>query len=163
MQERPSFLQLQIAAHAFPAARQRQLITFMRVGGNIYIRRGVLISCLPQCHLQLGAMHVKKQVGAIRRKIANLAWPSSLFTGYTSHLPWVCLVSGRTVHKIMTVQPPEGPIAWRLPPRGHGRERGNCDRHRVYLPAHSDGRTTTAAPTGAHLLVSIVCSTSHFG
>ena len=90
------------------------------------------------------------------------AWPSSLFTGYTSHLPWVCLVSGRTVHKRRTVQPPEGPIAWRLPPRGHGRDRGNCVRLRVYLPAHSDGRTTTTSPTGADLLLSIVCSTSNF-
>ena len=35
MQERHSFLQLQIAAHAFPAARQRQLITSMRVGGPV--------------------------------------------------------------------------------------------------------------------------------
>ena len=31
----------------------------------------MLISCLPQCHLQVGALHVKKQVGAIRRKIAK--------------------------------------------------------------------------------------------
>ena len=31
----------------------------------------MLISCLPQCHLQVGALHVKKQVGAIRRKIAR--------------------------------------------------------------------------------------------
>ena len=86
------------------------------------------------------------------------AWPLSLFTGYTSHLPWVCLVSGSTLHKRRTVQPPEGPIAWRLPPRRHGRERGNCVRHRIYLPAHSDGRTTTPSPTGADLLLSIVCS-----
>ena len=35
-----------------------------------------------------------------------------------------------------------------------GRE--NCVRCRVYLPAHSDSRTTTAAPTGAHLLLSIL-------
>ena len=40
------------------------------------------------------------------------AWPSSLCTGYTSHLPWVCLVSGSTVHKRRTVQPPEGPFYW---------------------------------------------------
>ena len=38
---------------------------------DIYIRRGVLISCPPQCHLQMGALHMKKQVGAIRRKIAK--------------------------------------------------------------------------------------------
>ena len=31
----------------------------------------MLISCLPQCHLQVGALHMKKQVGAIRRKIAK--------------------------------------------------------------------------------------------
>ena len=31
----------------------------------------MLISCLPQCHLQLGELHVKRQVGAIRRKIAK--------------------------------------------------------------------------------------------
>ena len=41
-------------------------------------------------------------------------WPSSLCTGYTSPLPWVGLVSGRIVHRRMTVQPPEGPIAWRF-------------------------------------------------
>ena len=39
---------------------------------DIYIRRGVLISCLSQCHLQVGWLHVKKQVGtSIRRKIAK--------------------------------------------------------------------------------------------
>ena len=42
-----------------------------------------------------------------------------------------------------------------------GRENGV--RCRVYLPAHSDSRTTTAAPTGAHLLLSIACSTSILG
>ena len=68
----------------------------------------------------------------------------------------MCLVSGRTVHKRRKVQPPEGPIAWRLPPRGHGRDRGNCVRLRVYLPAHTDGRTTTTSPTGADLLLSTV-------
>ena len=31
----PSFLQLQIAAHVFPAARQRQLITSTRAGGPV--------------------------------------------------------------------------------------------------------------------------------
>ena len=36
--------------------------------------------------------------------------------------------------------------------------RGNCVRCRVYLTAHSDGRTTTAALTGADLLLSIACS-----
>ena len=30
--------------------------------------------------------------------------------------------------------------------------RENCVRCPVYVPAHSDGRTTTAAPTGADLL-----------
>ena len=39
------------------------------------------------------------------------AWPSSLCTGYTSPLSWVCLVSGRTVPKRRTLQPPEGPIS----------------------------------------------------
>ena len=29
------------------------------------------ISCLSQCHLQVGPLHMKKQVGAIRRKIAK--------------------------------------------------------------------------------------------
>ena len=53
------------------------------------------------------------------------AWPSSLCTGNTSPLPWVCLVSGRTVHTIMSVQPIDGSIAWLLPPRGHGRDRGS--------------------------------------
>ena len=36
-------------------------------------------------------------------------------------------------------------------------------RCRVYLPAHSDGRTTTTSPTGADILLSSVCSTSIFG
>ena len=31
----------------------------------------MLISCLPQCHQQVGALHMKKQVVAIRRKIAK--------------------------------------------------------------------------------------------
>ena len=32
----------------------------------------MLISCLPQCHLQVGPLHVKKQVGtSIRRKISK--------------------------------------------------------------------------------------------
>ena len=105
----------------------------------------------------------RSRLALFGERLRSLAWPSSLFTGYTSHLPWVCLVSGSTVHKRRTVQPPEGPIAWRLPPRGHGRERGNCVRHRVYLPGRSDGRTTTTSPTGADLLLSIVCSTSNFG
>ena len=41
--------------------------------------------------------------------------------------------------------------------------RENCVRCRVYLAAHSDGGTTTAASTGADLLLSIVCGTSIVG
>ena len=37
-----------------------------------------------------------------------------------------------------------------------GRE--NCVRCRVSRPAHSDGRTTTTFPTGADLLLSILCA-----
>ena len=43
------------------------------------------------------------------------AWHSFFCTSYTSPLPSVCLVSGRTVHKRRTVQHPKGPIACRLP------------------------------------------------
>ena len=42
-----------------------------------------------------------------------------------------------------------------------GRE--NCIRFRFYLPAHSEGRTTTTSSTGADILLSIVYSTSIFG
>ena len=41
-----------------------------------------------------------------------------------------------------------------------GRE--NCVRCRVYPPVQSDSRTRTVAPTGADLLLSIVCITSLF-
>ena len=42
-----------------------------------------------------------------------------------------------------------------------GRE--NCVRCRVYIGMNYDGMTTTAAPTGAERLLSIVCSTTIFG
>ena len=43
------------------------------------------------------------------------------------------------------------------------RGRENCVRCRVYLLARSDSMTRTVAPTGADLLLSIVCSTSIYG
>ena len=92
---------------------------------DIYIRRGMPITCLLQCHLQVGPLHMKKPVGAIRRKIAKPGPGISVFcTSYTSSHPWVCLVSGRTVHNRRTFQPTESPIAWRVPSRGHERARG---------------------------------------
>ena len=40
--------------------------------------------------------------------------------------------------------------------------RKNCVRCRVYLSAHSDGKTTTAAPTGANLLFYQLCAVPLF-
>ena len=150
MQERLSFLQMQIAAHTFPAARQRQLITYMGAGGpvgpgsihgertpvfishpKLQISRsgvGALISSLTQYHLHVVLFrrcYSEARWCYSAGDYEAWAWPSSLCTGYTSPLPWVCLLSCATVHKTITVQPPGGPIAWRLPPRGHGRDRGS--------------------------------------
>ena len=147
MQERPSSSQLQIAPHAFPAARQRQLITSMRAGGpvgpgakqrekdailhlptetaDIYIRRGELISCLPQCHLEVGPLRMKKQVGAIQRKIEKPRHDLRICVQIIPRLFHGCTLFLAVQCNHMTVQPQEGPIAWRLPLQGHGRDLGS--------------------------------------
>ena len=111
MQERTSFLQLQqIAAHTFLAARQRQLITFMRAGGpldpgSIQCERTpafishpkLLISILgssdqlPSTMSSTGGPVAHEEAGWCysAEDCEAWAWPSSLCTGYTSPLPRV--------------------------------------------------------------------------
>ena len=86
----------------------------------------MLISCLPQCHLQVCPLHTKEQVGAIPRKIAKPGPGLHLCVHVIPRLFHGCawFLSVQCTQERMTVQPLEGPIAWRLPPRGHGRDRG---------------------------------------
>ena len=70
---------------------------------------------------------MKKQVGAIRRKIAKTGPGLRLCVHVIPRLFHECawFLTVQCTKERITVQPLEGPIAWRLPPGGHGRDRGS--------------------------------------
>ena len=149
----PSFLQRQIAAHAFPAAWRWQLITSTRAGGPVgpgsihgdrtpaFISHPKLLISISGGECWSAAFHnvicrwarctwrSRLELFGERLRSLGLAFVFVYRVYLASSME--CLVSGRTVHKRRTDQPPEGPIAWRLPPRGHGRDRGKYPASRT--------------------------------